>query len=1508
MARITLHSSDWSLVEPTATRSGPDATTSHVPDDLPDTFLADGAETEAFVARPSPATRGAVGSGPVDFSYAVKPGQTAAVVVRHPSGALTFHAPRAASRTSRGGPTDLRFTIPVRPGEATPATRGLVGKALKFIVVKVAEAAGDKLATLALSALAKTCEELAWRRKGLTPGWLGVTADALKASALKARRPTSEKRSLLLLHGTFSNAAAAFRGLADSGFFDEVRALYDDRIFAFDHFTLSRTPDENAKELVDGLPETPVTFDVITHSRGGLVLRSLVERADGLGPKARNFHLGRAVLVASPNEGTPLATPQRWQDTVGWLANLIELFPDNPFTTGAEFVANGIVWIARHASGDLPGLRAMDGDGAFIEALQGDVPTPGTPKPPRGQYAALVANFNPHGQVLERLIDTGIDQFFGAANDLVVPTEGGWRIDRSGASAIVGSQIGCFGPGGNLPGDAVTHVNIFLQKDTPTFLARVLKGDPLQLPLVDPAKALPDRRLLRSGAQGLAAPVVASGAPRAGLRARLGPTPTAREHPLEVPALRVTILNGDLTFERRPLMLGHYRSSRLTGSEAVVDRLVGGAMSRSLEVGMYPVEPGTHHVFFNTSANGLPSAPPRPEAVIVVGLGQEGGLQAKHLVYTVRQAALAWVQRDAERRALVRTRSREEPLELAATLIGSGGSSMSSGQSAQLIAQGVAEANHLVAEVNERARQGDARPRAPRRSAVRWRVIGHLTLIELYLDRATEAWSALKLQAAASDSAYRVTDEVCIGTGPLPRTLDSGYRGANYDFISAQTSTDANKEPTIAYALSTRRARTEVRAQATQGRLVRQLVASASGDAATDDQIGRTLYQLLVPLELESFLSSSGDVQLELDQGTAGIPWELLTDAAGSGQLPWAIRTKLLRKLRTQTFRERVIDADSDGYALVVGEPQCPPEYPRLPGAFNEAKAVFACLSRATSLGGRAELLAADGPSSVGPDARSVVNKVFERTWRMVHIAGHGAPPSGSEMGGVVLSNGTFLGPLELGNLRVVPELVFVNCCHLGAASAPVLSSALTRPGTFDRAAFASSVAEQLITIGVRCVVAAGWAVDDGAATTFATTFYESLVERKNRFIDAVGEAREAAYRFAGHTWAAYQCYGDPDWRFDRLDKSSNRRAHSEKEFDGVASVADLKLALETLFVQTKFQGARPDEQRTRIERLELRWQQKAWPVSDDVGELFARAYAEAGDLDRAIDWYGRAAASADGNVSLKALEQQQNLRVRRAWQRVEKAQRDRQGAADDRPGGPARRRRSTLVRTRAREAQAIIEEAIEMFGRLESFGETAERANLRASAFKRLAMVEGILGRESRARAAIVEMQTHYERALERASGPSDRFYSAMNCVAAEIALHAWEPRWKGVDRAVVETARASLASLNRTPDFWSVVGGIELDVYDALARHRLARARPALERAYAELRGRVAGKGWGSVHDTANFVLTRYTVKATKAERLAAESLCSLLAGYVHEPATTDAPTPLTGRRPRPARAARE
>jgi hypothetical protein len=224
--------------------------------------------------------------------------------------------------TSRGvrQPNQVRFVVTVRSTDVATGKRGIPPKVIKVILLKVGKSGVDKVVSLVLPKLAAAFEKETWSRRGLKEGWLRVTRESLARGVLEPGTPSSMDRSLLFLHGTFSNAAGAYGVLAASNFFDRVAGVYGDRVFAFDHFSVSRTPEENARMLLEALPDQSTTFDVIMHSRGGLVLRNLVERAHVFGPLAQRFKLGHAVLVASPSQGTPLGTPQRWSDTVGWMA------------------------------------------------------------------------------------------------------------------------------------------------------------------------------------------------------------------------------------------------------------------------------------------------------------------------------------------------------------------------------------------------------------------------------------------------------------------------------------------------------------------------------------------------------------------------------------------------------------------------------------------------------------------------------------------------------------------------------------------------------------------------------------------------------------------------------------------------------------------------------------------------------------------------------------------------------------------------------------------------------------------------------------------------------------------------------------------------------------------------------------------------------------------------------------------------------------------------------------
>lgn len=223
------------------------------------------------------------------------------------------------------------------------------------------------------------------------------------------------------------------------------------------------------------------------HSRGGLVLRNLVERRGELG--AFNFRCRRAILVAAPNLGTPLASPDRIGQLATWLANLVDglILP----WLDAGSVAFWISWLARLASKSAPGLGSMEPEGDQVATLQRPSNLGASP------YSALTSNFAASGALLSRVLDLGIDQIFGTANDLVVPTEGGWRVD--GDSLVPPERIGCFGQGGNIDdrGEPVPHIGFFERPETTKFLVECLLDGLPRIDPIDPAKLLPFSQVFR---------------------------------------------------------------------------------------------------------------------------------------------------------------------------------------------------------------------------------------------------------------------------------------------------------------------------------------------------------------------------------------------------------------------------------------------------------------------------------------------------------------------------------------------------------------------------------------------------------------------------------------------------------------------------------------------------------------------------------------------------------------------------------------------------------------------------------------------------------------------------------------------------------------------------------------------------------------------------------------------------------------------------------------------------
>lgn len=1253
---------------------------------------------------------------------------------------------------------------------------------------------------------------------------------------------------------------------------------------------------------LDARGDRRIPVRILAHEAGGLVVRTLALRHANLWRRFAERAGSRVLMLGVPHDGcwTPLRLVAGDDDYGGLLAALAGPL-DAKRVRDALASAPGV--LALQASLRDPALRLddartwrtwADADAASITAATAwhDQPE---------QRAALAWGVPPQtaldaARALRQLLDDQLRSGLAEWASLVVQVAGVEHRTPVGVSASDGAFAFVESPTG---GDGRVPLASVAVAGLPTWIRDTTHGelstDPQLLPVFD--------ELLRTGATNAlskeashasAEPWARDGRARRG-RSDVGTSsgtaggasetqlPRRRpvrsggqrgDAPFSLPTgaepmgaqrtpLRLAVRSGDVRYVDDPILIGHYRSENFSGAEQVLDSLLEGELERTLALGIYPEAPRTAQVFRNrTVPPENPWQLPRPSEVIVVGLGEEGMLRPVTLTESVRVGVLTLAQRLADDE-----HEGKRVFDLSATLVGSGGTGITVHEAAQAVARGVCEAKAVLEETG----------RLPCPAS--------LTLVELFLSRATEAWRALRVLDAADRGSYVLDPVVQEGMGSITRPPDEGYRGSSYDFVQVSTEDHPSRGTEFTYRLDTRRARTELRAQQLQSPLVRELVRTAADDANTDPRVGLTLFSLLVPLELRAYLSSATELVLGVDPGSAPVPWEVMDDGGASphgarGDEPLALRVKVVRKLLTEVFRDQVRDARRDDGILVIGDPRTDGDYLPLPGARREAVAVHARFDRDSGVAGAARLLV--GPEGARGaahpvDAVAVMNALFERSVRVLHVAAHGEPPETKddavkargagatpEPRGIVLSNGTHLGARELNQLRIVPELVFVNTCH-GARGEDGALARARGAAPPDRPRFAASVAQSLIEIGVRCVVAAGWAVADDAAAAFAEAFYDALLDGM-RFIDAVDRARHAAHRFGGATWAAFQCYGDPEWRLVR-GKPAQPAARTTRILAEIASARGLVFMLEEQRVRATH-GTTDERARASLRLLaldrELERERPAWADDGHVADALGRALAAAGHRDKAVRWLDRAAERNDGATSLRGIEERANLRGRVAWERFLAAVTDAGGDA----GG---------IAAAATAARADLGQSLEEIDALLVIGATLERHSLRGSAYKRLAMIARELpGGRTEEHAHLVKMIESYEAAAATAAESGGAVhYPLQNVLAGRVALRRLEARATGrrsrkaatdgvsagAFAAEIATVKRALElDVKRAPSFWNIVGEVELSLLEALLDGTFERQAAGIGAAFARHHERCsAPSNWQSVADQLRFLFRK-------------------------------------------------
>jgi pimeloyl-ACP methyl ester carboxylesterase len=877
--------------------------------------------------------------------------------------------------------------------------------------------------------------------------------------------------------------------------------------------------------------------------------------------------------------------------------------------------------------------------------------------------------------------------------------------------------------------------------------------------------------------------------------------------------LKVKVKAMDLRFVTQPIMVGHYAQDAISGAESIIDRdLVDRALSERYNLGLYAGPIGTAVVVLR-----LPNDAERLRGsfcgAVVTGLGKyDGTLAASTLTEAVRTGALRYLLQYADCSG-----ARNGEISLATLLLGyNSTANLTIAASVEALIRGVVQANAKFQE----AAGGSLR-------------IGCLEIIEVYLDSAISAMHALTDLSSKMNMnikqlgvrlevppelergpgvRLRLADNRAVAHWPRMIITDADDKQDNGSKVSAQNIAVVEPRSTIAERLRFvhvgQRARAETIVTQRQPGLVESLVARQIELHDFQPEFCRTLFQLMVPHEFKDAARQLDRITLVVDGYTANLPWELML----ADEEPLAVRARVIRQLSSSTFRRQVRQTIQP-FAYVIGNPGTDNFFKMFPhpnalptdgldslsGAEQEAEAAVQALSRH---GYQVE-------TAIGQTRKAldVISPLYQKPYRIVHIAAHGIfderAADGVHRTGVVLSDGLVLGAAEIGQMEIVPDLVFLNCCHLGQSNPTQVP--------YNRLAY--SVSRELIEIGVRCVIAAGWAVDDDAAYTFAEIFYHCLLQEQLPFGDAVFEARKETYRKHGSsiTWGAYQAYGDPGWRVDPRADSSAGNGNPGK-FTAAEELVDHIQQIRMNIYRRRESITKLAAKSIAAELSELLGRSpRAWIEKPAICFELAQTYALLGSeyLEEAAKFYSAAIVGEDeiGRVPIAAIEQLAHVESQLA---------ESKGDAELIERAIARLVYLYKMATGSMDNAPLDTASWPAFN--------AERASLLGSAYKRKAAIFArriVAGDDVRANAqgfnAAVQASIA---AYQIASGKSteERFdpYPALNWLALKTLEGDYE---EGIADCLVCASKAN-ERFKQAPDVWNAVMTAEACLVECLCR----------------------------------------------------------------------------------------
>lgn len=786
--------------------------------------------------------------------------------------------------------------------------------------------------------------------------------------------------------------------------------------------------------------------------------------------------------------------------------------------------------------------------------------------------------------------------------------------------------------------------------------------------------------------------------------------------------ITVSVSNGDLKYALYPVMAGHFHNDGILSAEKAIDWHLHQELSRRHQLGLYPGPIGTSEIIRGSNPKGFPGT-------IIVGLGKQGELTEYLVTSTVEQGAAKYLADLNNRPAPVPTGDPKPAVAgISVLLIGSGYGGLRIQNAIRAIIQGIQNANTKIRQIYRESPK----------------IIDAIEFIELYQDRALacmKAISAIEQEESRSLNIFRNGNKINQLAGwrerlPIDDTTEWWTR------INVSRDTDNELatpgfQPDFRFNISTDAARVETQMLTTIDNTLIGMLDELSTKDAWSPELAKAIFELMIPNAFKDQVKRQNNINWILDKHAAAFPWELLQDSVANAR-PLSINAGMIRQLATGDFRNQITPV-VERTAIVVGDPELKNPSHQLPAARREGQKV-------------ADLLSLQGFSvvpSIKESAAQILFKLFSKNYKIVHLAGHGVfSTKPGEPNGMLIGPGSFLNAGHIDQMSHVPELVFVNCCYLGQTDGEA------ERNNQNRVQLAANIGTQLIEIGVKAVVVAGWAVNDQAALEFAERFYQYLFEGNN-FGEAVRKARKTIFEKYGsqnNTWGAYQCYGDPFYKL-----TTNSLAKKDTYDFVIPEEAEIELS--NLLNQIESGGYDVEETLLTMEAIET-GTNRASIRTGRIIELQALLYSRLNKYELAIAKFKELLKEEKASFSFSATEQYCNIQVKLYAQKVRKANQH--------------------------DKEALVQEATDALKRivldlegLIRFGDTIERINILASTYKRLALFS--TGDDKRD--AYQCSASSYRKAFEF-PGNRNKFYPLANWLSIESALVLAGKRMWGKDK----------------------------------------------------------------------------------------------------------------------------